>query len=63
MFEFKKQRTDGGTLNFDKSFLLFNVKKKIYANSYFKRRESLKLKTERTEILIYGIANTKIKQK
>ena len=26
----------GGKLNFDKAFLQFNVKKKIYAKSYFR---------------------------
>ena len=29
--EFEIALTDGGDLNFDKSFLHFNVKKKIYA--------------------------------
>ena len=28
--EFEAALTDGGELNFDKSFLYFNVKKKIY---------------------------------
>ena len=28
-------------LNFDKSFLSFNVKKKIYTKSYFKRKFSV----------------------
>ena len=28
--EFETALTDGGELNFDKSFLYFNVKKKIY---------------------------------
>ena len=39
MLELKIELVDGGELNFNvyegKSFLQFNVKKKIYAKSYF----------------------------
>ena len=41
MLELELGFVDGGELNFDKSFLQFNIKKKIYAKSYFKRTLSI----------------------
>ena len=35
MLELELGLVDGGELNFDQSFLQFNVKKKIYAKSSF----------------------------
>ena len=37
MFELEIELIDGGELNFDKSFLHFDVKKKIYAKNHSKR--------------------------
>ena len=43
MFELEIGLIDWGELNFDKPFLNFNVKKKIYAKGYFKKTISIKM--------------------
>ena len=41
MLELELGLANGGKLNFNKSFLQFNIKRKIYVKSYFKKTLSV----------------------
>ena len=49
MLELGTGIVDGGELNFVKSFLQFNIKKKIFGKGYFKRTLSIWLEMLNTK--------------